>query len=88
MDEDEIYEDEAEPAYVGGRRFHPLSLLLIGVQVVEESVEAVRSGLGDVKMTIGMHINYTLDRERFAAEAGRELEKILEGNDGGDARGL
>lgn len=80
MDEEEfeVYVEEAEPAFVGGRRFSWLDPLVLGLQVATGIGEAVTQGINDLGRVLVMHIDHENDRKEFAAEAARELESILE----------
>jgi hypothetical protein len=80
MDEDEVYEEyiESEPAMTP-TKLKWIDPVIVLVQVVEELITAVADGFGNFKMLLVHHANYKINRERFAAEASRELEVITEG---------
>jgi hypothetical protein len=74
MDEDEVYEMGAG----GGYKWRP-TLLVIRVLAFIASLFGVTGRLfGGIAEDLIEHTNYTSEREQFVADAGRELEAILE----------
>jgi hypothetical protein len=84
MDDEEFCEIgdgcACEPARIPGR-FRWTTPLIIGVQVVEEMGTAVVDGIGNLKLALWNHETFLDQRETFAAEAGRELETIVGGDE-------
>jgi hypothetical protein len=76
--DDEAYEPTVETPACQVGYFTWMTPLILGVQVIEEMGRAVVDGLSGLKMSLCHHENYRLELEQFTAEAGRELEKILE----------
>jgi hypothetical protein len=75
MDEDEVYETQSAVGY----RWH-WSFLIVRILAFIASLFGVTGSLfGGLASDITEHVNYKNERDDFAAEAGRELETLLEG---------
>jgi hypothetical protein len=79
-EEDELLVEDLYGAYTPGK-FRWVDPLITGVQVVEEIGDALVGGVANIKRLLMLHANYQNNRERFSAEASRELETILSSSD-------
>jgi hypothetical protein len=82
MDEDEVCEESA-----GGQQWHWSFLLLRILAFVASLFGVTGNFLGGIAEDVSEHVNYQMERDQFAAEAGRELESLIEGSEGTDGLG-
>lgn len=76
MDED-AYADESID--VVPARWHWSFLAIRTLCFGANIANATRTFLGEVAADVASYANYQMERDEFAAEAGRELEQILNG---------
>jgi hypothetical protein len=75
MDEDEVYESETGSGYEFRWQL-PVIRVLAFVASLFGVTGRLFSGLAE---DLVEHVNYKTERDQFAADAGRELETLLEG---------
>jgi hypothetical protein len=79
-EDDDVLVEDLYGAYTPGK-FRWVDLAITGVQLVEDLGDALVGGVANVKRLLMLHANYRNNRERFSAEASRELETIMSSND-------
>lgn len=79
---DELDERE-ESEELGSWRFQPVVIVMRVIQLLGNIANAYRLFAGGLCEDICAHINYKIERDQFAAEAGRELEKLFKGESDG-----
>lgn len=77
--DDSAYEDEA--VEIASARWHWTFLAVRVLSLFANITNAFRAFFGEVATDIGSHANYQMERDEFAADAGLELETILEGSE-------
>lgn len=78
MDSDEEFEEyfeEPVQAWAPGR-FSWLTPVVLGLELVAEVLQATADFFSGLKLSVWSHDSWREQRSQFAAEAGRELEKI------------
>lgn len=80
MEELDECEDGEE---LGSWRFQPVVIVLRLIQLIGNLANAYRLFCGGLCEDIAAHINYKIERDEFAASAGKELETLLKGDDNG-----
>lgn len=80
---DEEYDDEGQ-IFTGHepQKWHWSYLALRGAELGANICVALKVSFTNLANDIAAHSNYEISRDEFAAEAGRELEMILENTDG------
>lgn len=73
------YEDEV--VEIPSVRWHWTFPIIRGLSLAANVSNAFRAFFGEVATDVGAHANYQTERDQFAAEAGRELETLLEGSE-------
>lgn len=76
LDEQETIEE------IGSWKFQPIVIVLRLIQFMGNIHNAFRLFHAGLSEDICAHINYKIEQQTFAAEAGRELEKMVKGEDG------
>lgn len=79
--EDELDERE-ESEELGTWRFQPVVIVMRLIQLMGNIHNAFRLFYAGMSEDVCAHINYKIERDQFAAEAGKELEKLFRGEDG------
>lgn len=79
--EDELDERE-ESQEIGTWKFQPVVIVLRLIQFMGNIHNAFRLFHAGLAEDICAHINYKIEQQTFAVEAGRELEKLVKGEDG------
>lgn len=82
MNEDELEERE-EAEELGTWKFQPVVIVMRLIQLMGNMHNAWRLFFAGLSEDVCAHINYKIEREQFAAEAGKELEKLLKGESDG-----
>lgn len=81
MTEDEL-EDHEESEELGSWRFQPVVIVMRLIQLFGNLCNAYQALAAGLCEDIAAHINYKIERAQFEAEAGKELEVLVKGEDG------
>lgn len=79
---DELEEEREESEELGTWRFQPVVIVMRLIQLFGNLSNAYRLFWAGLSEDICAHVNYKIERDQFAAEAGKELEKLFKGEDG------
>lgn len=79
---DEELEEQEESQELGTWRFQPVVIVMRLIQLIGNICNAYRLFFGGLSEDVCAHINYKIERDQFAAEAGKELEKLFKGENG------
>lgn len=79
---DELDEEREETEELGTWRFQPVVIVMRLIQLCGNLHNAFRLFFAGLSEDVCAHINYKIERDQFAAEAGKELEKLFKGEDG------
>ena len=77
MDEEEFYEVESQSA--GGRKFQWIFLPIRLLAFIASLFGVTGRLFGGIAEDLIEHANYNVERDDFQAQAGRELEMLVEG---------
>lgn len=80
--EDELEERE-DGEELGSWRFQPVVIVLRFIQLFGNIMNAYRLFFAGLCEDVAAHINYKIERDQFATEAGKELEKLFKGDANG-----
>lgn len=81
MDE-ELDERDEQAEELGTWRFQPVVIVMRLIQLMGNICNAYRLFFAGMSEDVCAHINYKIERDQFASEAGRELDKLLKGENG------
>lgn len=79
---DDELEEREESEEIGTWKFQPLVILLRLIQFMGNLHNTFRLFWAGLSEDVCAHINYKIEQQTFAAEAGRELETLIKGDNG------
>lgn len=80
---DEELDEREDGEELGSWRFQPVVIVMRIIQLIGNIMNAYRLFCAGMCEDIAAHINYKIQRDEFASEAGKELEKLLKGDGNG-----
>lgn len=72
MDDEEFFAEQS----LASRKFRKMDLLVYGLDFAGDSIRLVADLFDNLRDLAAMHVNYEIDRDKFANEAAMEIERM------------
>lgn len=81
MDEDDEFGGWLEDGEaLSAQKFDPFDLVVIAGRVTSSLIKSVSDGAFTLSVLLAQHSNYRLERRRWAADIGKQIEAMTSGN--------